>query len=164
VRPYGIDIDQDNIAWAREHLPEVSLLHGPLMPPTPYPANEFDLVYGISVMTHLTRTIQEAWLQEICRILRPGGLALLTFAGNTAAAFSSRFLEKTWMKEYLDTGRGQDLPSGDLAGKISDPDYYRNVKISSAEVVTLCRPYFAVQDVLECMFGYQDLAVLTKRS
>src|SRR5205807_4433880 len=104
------------------------------------------------------------WLQEICRILRPGGLALLTFAGDTAAAFSSRFLEKTWMKEYLDTGRGRDLPSGDMVGKISDPDYYRNVTISSAEVITLCRPYFAVQDVLECMFGYQDLAVLTKRS
>jgi SAM-dependent methyltransferase len=162
VKPYGIDIDKENVAWARKHLAEVAISEGPLMPPTQYPDAEFDLVYGISVMTHLTRSVQEAWLEEIGRILRPGGMALLTFAGNTAAAFSSQFLEKAWMDEYLILGRGRDLPSGDLIGKISDPNYYRNVKISAAEVAKLCKPYFEVLGVLECMFGYQDLAVLRK--
>ena len=162
IRTFGIDIDQEHVAWIRDHLPEISVSHGPLMPPTHYPDDEFDLVHGISVLTHLTHSVQEAWLAEIRRILRPGGMALLTFAGHTAAAFSSRFLEKAWLDEYLATGIGWDLPSNDLRGKISDPNYYRNVNISSTEVITLCKPYFEILDVLECMFGYQDLAVLAK--
>ncbi|MGH8551537.1 MAG: class I SAM-dependent methyltransferase, partial [Methylococcales bacterium] len=162
VRAYSIDIDEENVAWAREHLAAVFVSHGPLMPPTVYPNDEFDLIYGISVMTHLTRSVQKAWLGEIRRILSPGGRALLTFAGDTATAFSSRFLDKTWMEGYLYSGRGRDLPSDDLVGKISDPNYYKNVTISSVEVARLCEPYFEVLDVLECMFGYQDLAVLAK--
>ncbi len=162
IRPFAIEIDREHVAWIRDHLPEIPVFQGPLMPPTHYPDNEFDLVFGLSVMTHLAYPVQEVWLAEIRRILRPGGMALLTFAGHTAAAFSSRFLETAWIDEYVATGRGWDLPSNDLVGKISDPTYYRNVNISSNEVIKLCKPYFKILDVLECMFGYQDLAVLIK--
>lgn len=70
---FGIDIDPQNVGWAREHLPHLDVTVGPLMPPTPYPDGRFSLIYGISVMTHLTRSVQEAWLAEISRLLRPGG-------------------------------------------------------------------------------------------
>lgn len=162
VQAFGIDIDAENAAWASEHLPGVSVSCGPLMPPMPYPDCAFDLVYGISVMTHLARPVQEAWLQEIRRILRPGGMALLTFSGDTNVAYASRFYTEEWLNDYLALGRGPELPSKDLVGKISDPEYYRHVTVSLPEVIKLCEPHFDVLDVLECMFGYQDLAVLSK--
>ena len=103
---HGIDIDPENIKWAQQHLPQVASVHGPLNPPTRYEERSFDLIYGISVMTHLVESVQRAWLQEIARILRPGGLALLTFAGDTAVAFSSQHISRDWFEKYLRTGRG----------------------------------------------------------
>ena len=158
---HGIDIDAENVAWATQHLPHAEFRHGPLMPPTGYADNSFDLVYGISVMTHLTRSVQEAWLGEIRRILKPGGLALLTFAGDTSVAFSSRFVTAAWLAAYKD-GQPDDLPSGDLIGKIEDPGYYRNVHVCAKDAAALCARYMKVLACHECMFGYQDVLVLEK--
>jgi len=97
------------------------------------------------------------------RITHPGGLVLVTFSGDTDVAFTSRMLDQAYIDDYIASGRGHDLPSGDLVGKIDDPNYYKNVKVSAKAVRALCDPNFEVLDVLECMFGYQDLAVLRRR-
>ena len=162
IELYGVDIDAENVRWASDHLSNIRFSCGPLMPPLQFAASTFDLIFGISVMTHLTRSVQDAWLADIQRILRPGGLALLTFSGDTDVAFNSHSLDKKWMTDYISTGRGKDLPSGDLIGKIDDDDYYKNVKNTAHIVRTQCSAFFEVLDVLECMFGYQDLAVLRK--
>jgi SAM-dependent methyltransferase len=41
--------------------------------------DSLDLVYAHSVLTHLTEPTATAWLAEVARVLRPGGLALMTF-------------------------------------------------------------------------------------
>jgi SAM-dependent methyltransferase len=159
----GIDIDPFNVGWARDHLPGLQFTLGPQMPPTPYADRSFDLVYGISVMTHLVPDVQEAWLAEIARLLRPGGMALLTFAGDGAVAFSSRHLNKSWMDQYLSEGFGPPLPDPSLEGVIANPEYYKNVKQAAGVSRARCSAYMDVVAVHECMFGYQDLLVLRKR-
>jgi SAM-dependent methyltransferase len=161
---FGVDIDPDNIAWANAHLPSLSVSVGPLMPPTSYPDNQFSLVYGISVMTHLERSVQEAWLEEIKRILRPGGIALLTFAGNASLAFSSKDLDRAFLDTYLETGFGPHLTSHDLVGVIDTPEYYKNVKQTIERAKEICSGFLEVAGAHECMFGYQDLLVLRKPS
>ena len=156
------DIDPDNIAWAKDHLKSLDMRVGPLMPPSPYPDESFDLVYGISVMTHLTRHVQEAWLAEIARILKPGGVALLTFSGDTAVAFQSYSLSPEWLATYIETGAGPDLPDGSLVGVIDDPTYYKNVYLTADRAAELCGRYLEVAGVHPCMFGYQDLMALRK--
>jgi SAM-dependent methyltransferase len=160
---HGVDIDLENVNWANDNLPRVSVIHGPLMPPLPYSDASFDFIFGISVMTHLPEHVQRAWLRELERITRAGALVLVTFSGDTDVAFTSRMLDQTYIDDYLKLGRGHDLPSDDLVGKIADPTYYKNVKVSAKAVRALCDPTFEVLDVLECMFGYQDLAVLRRR-
>jgi SAM-dependent methyltransferase len=159
---HGIDIDPDNVAWGRAHLKGVAFEHGPLMPPSPYAPASFDLVFGISVMTHLSRNVQQAWLDEIARILKPGAIALVTFAGDAAVAFGSRYFRPDWMRTYLETGAAPDLPDPSLVGVIDDPDYYKNVYISAERATELCRQHLEVAGVHRCMFGYQDLLVLRK--
>jgi cyclopropane fatty-acyl-phospholipid synthase-like methyltransferase len=44
------------------------------------PDGYFDLVYAISVFTHITHE-WSAWLLELHRILKPEGLLLATFCG-----------------------------------------------------------------------------------
>ncbi len=74
----GLDIDQDNIAWCQGNIPYARFARVPLFPPTDIPDGHFDLLYGISVFTHLTRQAFEAWRDEIHRLVRPGGVVLVT--------------------------------------------------------------------------------------
>ncbi len=61
------------------------------MPPTAYPDNSFDFIYAISVFTHLDEEMQFAWLQELKRISKKGGILILTVHGKT---FYSRLPEQ----------------------------------------------------------------------
>lgn len=51
------------------------------LPPLPFENNTFDVVYSISVWTHLPLHLQWPWLREINRVLKMGGLALITTSG-----------------------------------------------------------------------------------
>jgi SAM-dependent methyltransferase len=83
-RVYGNDIDEEAIAWVKENLPWVETSRTDGMPPLPYPDNSFDLIYNHSVMTHLDAVYQDAWLAELCRVLKPGGIITLTVSGRNA--------------------------------------------------------------------------------
>ena len=56
------------------------------VPPTSIPDWTFDVVYAVSVWTHFSLDAQEAWLDEVRRILKPGGLAVITTSGYAALA------------------------------------------------------------------------------
>jgi len=157
---WGVDIDAENVTWLQRGVPSVRASTVPLHPPSDLPSGHFDLVYGISVMTHLTRDVQETWLRELRRITRPGGLVLLTFAGRTSAAFASRFLTAEWIEDWERSGFDDSLDSVDLNGKIGDDEYYRNTKQTPEFTRGFWGRHFEVVDIHECLFGYQDVAVL----
>jgi SAM-dependent methyltransferase len=50
-------------------------------PPLDYPDATFDLVYALSVFTHLHENLQRDWRDELRRVLKPGGLLLVTTHG-----------------------------------------------------------------------------------
>lgn len=81
---YGTDVDMEAIEWCRTHLPLVNWRANRALPPLAYGQNAFDLVYSISVFTHLAAGPQELWLAELARVLRPGGILLLTVYGEGA--------------------------------------------------------------------------------
>jgi SAM-dependent methyltransferase len=80
-RIYGFDIDQEAIAWVTENLPWVETSRTEGLPPLPYVDASFDLIFNHSVMSHLDAFYQDAWLGELRRTLRPGGIAILTVHG-----------------------------------------------------------------------------------
>jgi SAM-dependent methyltransferase len=78
---WGCDIDEPSIEWAHANLsPPFRFLHNEELPPVDLPAGQFDLVYAMSVFTHLSDT-WSAWLLEMRRLLKLGGLALFSFLG-----------------------------------------------------------------------------------
>jgi SAM-dependent methyltransferase len=50
-------------------------------PPLDYADETFDLVFSISVFTHLDEAMQFGWLRELKRVTKPGGYLLLTVHG-----------------------------------------------------------------------------------
>lgn len=75
---WGSDLNPKLAAWCRANLPGRYGRNG-LRPPLPHPDRSLDLAYAYSVFTHLREPQARAWLAELARVLRPGGLALLTF-------------------------------------------------------------------------------------
>ncbi len=79
---YGSDYNQKLIDWASAHFPEeFHFNQNQLHPPLPYDDDFFDLVYMISVFTHLSLDCQMAWLAELRRVLKPGRPLVLTLHG-----------------------------------------------------------------------------------
>jgi SAM-dependent methyltransferase len=77
-RLVGADVNGDFVRWCRAHLPYAEWLHNSVHPPLNLDDQSQDLVFAFSVFSHLSETSQRQWLSEIRRVLRKGGLAVLT--------------------------------------------------------------------------------------
>lgn len=86
LRLAGCDTDQAAIRWCASHLAAVADFQvNPALPPTSYPSGHFDLIYALSVLTHLDADYQARWLTEWHRLLRPGAYLLTTVHGEAFA-------------------------------------------------------------------------------
>ena len=75
---HGIDCDPEIIEVCNaSNLPGNFTSVAPI-PPTHFPENSFDYIYSYSVFSHLSEESHNAWLKEFQRILKPGGLLIVT--------------------------------------------------------------------------------------
>jgi SAM-dependent methyltransferase len=78
VELWGADIDVRLIDWILKYLGDrPRVLHSTTLPFLPIEDNFFGLLYALSVFTHIDE-LELAWLCELRRILRPGGIAYVT--------------------------------------------------------------------------------------
>ena len=73
---WGTDVDREAIAWVQRYLPAGTYFINSTEPPLPFPAAHFDVVLAGSVFSHLNEDPQRAWLTELARLMRPGGLLI----------------------------------------------------------------------------------------
>jgi SAM-dependent methyltransferase len=83
VQVAGTDLSEPAVDWCRRHLPFARFEVNGLAPPLVFDDASFDLVYALSVFTHLTANLQLAWRDELHRVLRPGGHLLVTTHGRS---------------------------------------------------------------------------------
>jgi mutator protein MutT len=153
VRWHGTDIDAESVAWCRASLPGgVFSVNGPL-PPLPYADGSFDLIYGVSVFTHLSEEHQRAWLPELRRILKPGGLLLLSFHS-----------KNVWQPLEDASAVERDgfvfRASAKLKGIL--PEWYQTAFQSQPSIVQALSTHFTEVGYLERNLGDQDVAVARK--
>lgn len=161
---FGADIDADNVDWCSRNLPG-RYRAVPLRPPAPFDAGSFDLIYGISVLTHLHERDQRAWLAELDRLAAPGAIVLLSFHGTTVANYAG--LPLPALDAYLATvardGFVVTSANDQIRNFIDEPEYYVNVAHSEDYVRRVWGEYFDVVDTIPGMTATHDLAVLRKR-
>lgn len=163
ARFYGCDIDADNVSWCNANLPG-SYSASSLSPPLPYADETFDIIYGISVFTHLRANWESAWLAELRRVLRPGGTMLMTVHGQTAIDFAAldRPTYAALMARVEREGHTFTSDNHQLDGFVDNPREYVNVFHSDAHIQQVWSQYFTKIVQLKGYIFTHDLLVVTK--
>jgi SAM-dependent methyltransferase len=150
----GSDVSLKAVDWCRENLGFASFLHNGLAPGLDTGDNEFDLVYALSVFTHLPEELQLAWARELERVVKPGGFLLLTVHGQR---YRDRLTEAE--RSHFDAGRlvvrWEEGAGSNLCSAFHPPSYVKE---------RLAAPFELVEFVPEGATGnpHQDLYLLTR--
>lgn len=169
----GCDIDGQAIEWCRHNLPGEFVRVDPV-PPTPLADAAVDVIIACSVLTHLVAADQDRWLQEMRRILAPGGHFLASTNGDFMFQMGRRKhlggRVQSMLQRLARLGRAPGPLSGIRDSRldraldgIAPPRYYRAVYQSRAHTIEACSKYFEVLDYVERgLNGHQDLIVLRR--
>ncbi len=75
----GFDYNPNAIRWGKGHIDDVQFHTNGLAPPLSAGDASFDVLYALSVFTHLSEEAHTAWIGEVRRELTPGGIFLGAF-------------------------------------------------------------------------------------
>jgi SAM-dependent methyltransferase len=78
---YATDYNPDYIEWAQKNIPGVSFSVNTLLPPLQYEDDFFSAITGLSIFTHLSAKAHEEWIKELYRVIRKGGILVITTQG-----------------------------------------------------------------------------------
>lgn len=163
---HGNEIDAEAIAWVSAHMPWIATSLTKGEPPLPYPNGSFDLIFNHSVMSHLDEDYQDAWLAELARVLRPGGVVTLTVHGQHAFdQFSSGFPEGSPLrKQIAETFYRRGLfYTKDDHWNAEFPDFYHTAFHSVGYIFDHWSKFLRVcQYIPRGALDYQDMVVLRK--
>ena len=163
---YGCDVFEMCAKWCTDNIDWAQVVHNKIDQPLPFPDNEFDLLYALSVFTHFNLEMQFKWAHEVYRALRSGGHFFGTFHG---VGFFPMFLNdmaKAKEKELFSLG------SDGLFAFLSyypSPDGLNQgqVNVASAQNEYFIRQQFSAFEIVlhkpaSGLAGGQDLWVLRK--
>ena len=88
---FGIDYNPTTIKWCKANIPGITFSQNEVNPPLDFQNDYFTLIYGISILTHLSEENQSHWSKELNRIIHPNGIVLLTTHGE---AFKEKLTQK----------------------------------------------------------------------
>jgi SAM-dependent methyltransferase len=95
---WGADLDAASIDWLeRELSPPLHGWRSAEWPPLGLEHGSFDLIWAVSVFTHLTDN-SSAWLLELHRMLKPEGLLIATYMGRWNSEF---FAGEPWDEDRI---------------------------------------------------------------
>lgn len=159
----GIDIDQGNVEWCNSALKPGSFVAVDLMPPVPLASDSFDFIISSSVLSHLTEPVMHAWLEELARVLKPDGVALLSYNGDgTSFVHASRSQDA--IDQLRNSGCFDRWKTPDLDSLPIDPEYYRLTLMTDQKASQIFSAHFVhVTTVKAAVSGHQNVAVLKKR-
>ena len=81
VEWHGCDPMAEAVEWAQDHLSGATFEVSRQDPPLTYDTGHFDAAYAVSVWSHFAEDAAVAWFDEMHRIIRPGGVLVLTVQG-----------------------------------------------------------------------------------
>jgi SAM-dependent methyltransferase len=153
----GTDIDSAAIDYCRRRFNNIEFSVNQPLPPLDYSSNKFDLVYSISVFTHINEEYQFLWLAELARIVIPGGIVLLSVHGSSSW--------NTLLPEYVATIRTKGfLYISENIWKRIFPAWYQTAFHSEEYVrAEFSRFFNIIEYIPQGVSDFHDLIILEKQ-
>lgn len=130
----GADCNRRTIAWCQANLGGIDFATNALRPPSPFADNRFNVILGRSVLTHLSEDMNLVWITDLCRILAPGGILILTTNGDF---YRRRFLTGAEADLYDSRGfvaQGAVDSGSKWFASFHSPSYMRNILLKNMAV------------------------------
>jgi SAM-dependent methyltransferase len=121
---HGTDYNPRLIDWCQKNLRFAEFRVNTLAGPLPYEAEKFDFIYAFSVFTHLKEPLQFHWINELARVLKPGGYIYLTTHGEHYASVLTAAERAQFERGEL-VVREQQESGSNLCAVFHPPSYMR---------------------------------------
>ena len=162
----GCDINRAHVDWVTRHLPlAISVFQNTSIPTLPLADGSVDFLSAFSVMTHI-ESFDTTWLMEFRRILRPGGIAWLTFhSSRTWAEMTPGWPIYDALATHPDFSkfRGKPLASDRLIFRWRNQrSYSSNVFYSESYIRRNWGRILEFIEVIPCQPSFQDTAIFRK--
>ncbi|MEM9373637.1 MAG: class I SAM-dependent methyltransferase [Planctomycetota bacterium] len=153
----GCDVMAEALDICRSTGLPVELLQLPYMPPADLPDASADLIVAFSVFSHLAERPHRAWVEDFARVLRPGGVLVVTtrprafiqyaqsvrqqgdVADHERGAASAFQGSGAWLEAY---DRGEFCFDGDHRGGSRPDEYYGEAAVPGAFAERAWSPMF----------------------
>ncbi|MGQ0484404.1 MAG: class I SAM-dependent methyltransferase [Hyphomicrobiales bacterium] len=158
------DFKRTSVEWNSQNFdsPKLFAFQGSYHPVLPIEDNSLDLIIAMSVFTHIDET-ETGWLLELRRVLRPGGLALLTFHNEDTWGNMHERLREPFFKFRPDLQGHEKMPEGRHVSTWRTDDPYRcNVFHSNSYIEHQWGRFFRLKEIIPKFSGVQAVAVLQK--
>ncbi len=167
---WGTDVNRRHIRWLCKFMPRNLLpvfVSG--LPSLPMPDSSVDAICAFSVFTHID-TFETAWLAELRRVLRPGGLCYVTVHNeDTWAALRGQDPSNRLLQSMINTGRfsmdmlDREMPDERLVYRFSQTGPYRSqVFHSSGYLERTWGRFMELQDIKPCYHNRQSVVLMTR--
>jgi SAM-dependent methyltransferase len=150
----GTDLHPGAIVWCQRNLPFGRFFVNDISPALPFEEGRFNLVYALSVFTHLPSALQRPWLLELLRVTAPGGYLLISTHGERYLPVLSAEQQSRFRAGEL-VVVGEDAAGSNRCGAYHPLEYVRGSMTAGSVLVDF---------IPEGALGnpYQDLFLLRK--
>ena len=162
---YGCDINRLHVDWVNEHLPQsVKVFQNSSMPIFQIPSKSLDFVSAFSVFTHV-EAFDTAWIMEIKRVLKPGGVAWITIHGDR----TWKELNPSWPiysplvshPDFAGLRQSVELPEGRTVFRWhSEISYSANIFYNYSYIKKVWGRFMDIADIFPALPLYQDIVVM----
>ncbi len=131
---FGTDYNSQTIKWCSENIQTAKFAHNGINPPLHFENDFFDLIYGISIFTHLSEKNHKDWFDELIRVSKKGAILLLTSQGN---AFKEKLTstERNRFEQGVLITRGKVKEGHRVYSAFHPPAYIKKLFGSQVEIL-----------------------------
>jgi len=136
---YGTDVNPRLISWCKKYLDFVDVKTNKFSSKLGYNDNQFDFIYSVSVFTHFNEELQSFWMDELIRILKPGGYLLLTLRTSLKDFYDFTPQETEMFENGIPFVRNEKLVGSNLCKSYTPEKYVREKLAKNLEIVDIIR-------------------------
>lgn len=168
---WGSDINGRHIRWLNDNLPSrLKIVHNNCIPQLPIADHSFDVVSAFSVFTHID-TFETAWLAELYRVLKPGGLCYLTVQNDdtwkllqTAGEDNGLLKRFRQVDGSFDELLQKDIPTERKCFRYTDVGPYRALVVhSNAYLEKTWGRFFEILEIVGKAHGYMQSVLIGRK-